>query len=557
MTAPFRSILDCVLSHDPNRSCVRTYSPNKQLAVRTFGEVAVAAQRAAAFYQAQGVQKGDIVILIGTHHVDLYGAWLGAVWLGAIPTLLAEPSVRIDKHIYWARMQKLVERIGAKLLAVDPAYEVNLALPTFSYEAIAQCTKAVPPRAEVTKDDLLLLQHSSGTTGLQKGVMLSHGAVMRHAAAYSKSLALHSDDVVASWLPLYHDMGLIACFVGPLIAGIPVVWLSPFEWVQKPGLLLEAVTTHRATLTWLPNFAFAFLSGRAKDPHRQLNLSSLRAVVNCSEPVSEAAMTAFADRYAAEGLRRDALHTCYAMAENVFAVSASTPEHPARTVSLDAQAWREQHRAVPATQGARLLQTSNGPCLPECEVRIAAADGATLPSGHAGRVLVRSSFLLSGYFHRPDLNDGLLNAEGFYDTGDLGWVDADGHVFITGRAKDLVIIGGRNIYPQDVEELANSIEGVKPGRTVCFGVPLRNMGTEGLVLLVESEAPAETWPTIVAALRSQVPTRLDLDLVDARVLAPATLRKSTSGKLARQDNRETYLRGQLGAVPPFIASTGA
>ncbi len=538
-----KTILDLVLGHPAHRTCVTVLAHGNSEQSRTFGDVAAAAGRAAGALAARGVRKGDLVVLVGTHHVDFYATWLGTIWLGAVPTVLAEPSVRIDKGLYWSRLREQLQRIDARLLAVDPRVElVGAELPHATYEELASAQLAPPPRAQAAESDLLLLQHSSGTTGLHKGVMLSHGAVMRHAEAYLPLLGLGPNDVVATWLPLYHDMGLIACFVSPLIAGVPVVWLSPFEWVAAPGLLHKAIARHRATLAWLPNFAFAFLSQRVRD---RADLSSLRAVINCSEPVTADAFDAFAARFREDGLKPEALHTCYAMAENVFAVSATTAADPPRRLKIDARVWRDEHRAVAADDGA--VHISNGPPVPGCEVRVAGPDGESLPAMHAGRLLIRSAFLLSGYFRRDDLNARLFDADGFYDTGDLGWLDEAGHVYVTGRAKDLVIVGGRNIYPQDVELIANETAGVHPGRAVCFGIWLPKLATEGLVVLAESDLPESEWPEVVRRLRAAVPARLDLDLVDARVVQPGSLRKSTSGKLARGGNREWYLEGRFGA----------
>jgi acyl-CoA synthetase (AMP-forming)/AMP-acid ligase II len=557
-------ILEAVLEHARTRGereAVRTVSRSGEESARTFAAIVQDAGRAAAAYRAAGIEKGEIVILIGTHHIDFYAAWLGAVWIGAVPSVLAEPSVRIDKEIYWTRLAELLERIGAKMLATDPRIEIDEArfgsTRRTTYSSLATHDGKAPDPVAPAPEDLLLLQHSSGTTGLQKGVMLSHRAVMRHAESYLSTLELRAEDKIATWLPLYHDMGLIACFVTPLVAGIPVVWLSPFEWVAAPTLLLRAITQHRATLAWLPNFAFTFLGKRAARANEVYDLASLRAVVNCSEPVTHEAMSCFHDRYRAEGFRADALHTCYAMAENVFAVSTSSPAIPSRRLVIDAAKWQEEHRAVDAADASAqtLVHVSNGVTVPSCEVRIADASGAILPPRQAGRVLIRSPFLFDGYFRRDDLNRGLLDARGFYDTGDVGYLDELGHVYVTGRMKDLVIVGGRNIYPQDIEQIASEVEGVHPGRAVCFGVKIKGVGTEGPVVLAESDLPESSWLEVSTRIRAAIPARLDLDLADVRVTGAGRLRKSTSGKLARSGNREWYLEGRFGDVPRHIDST--
>jgi fatty-acyl-CoA synthase len=562
-------LLQTVIGHTeahPDDLCVRLVSSRggeiHSSATRTWADVTSGAARSAAFLATRGVRRGDVVVLIGTHHPDFPANWLGCVWLGAVPTVLAEPSVRVDREVYWSRLRALLERVDARALVTDPSVTVDASWPAerprFTYEETASHEGAAVDPVRPQPSDLLLLQHSSGTTGLQKGVMLSHGAVMRHAAAYEKALGIRGDEVVASWLPLYHDMGLIACFITPLCAGLPVVWLSPFEWVVSPASLLHAVTRWRATHVWLPNFAFSFLAQRVREPRGTFDLSSLRATVNCSEPVTAEAMDAFADRFAADGFDRSALHACYAMAENIYAVTSSTDQVPARRRLVDRAAWHATHAARAAADGASaedtIVHVSNGVPVEGCSVRIGPIEGGpgSRPANEAGRVWIRSPFLFDGYYRRPDLQPDLFAPDGFYDTGDVGYVDEAGHLYVTGRLKEMVIVGGRNVYPHDVEGVVGDVPGVHPGRVVAFGVPHRGLGTEGLVVLLESDEPEAEWPQVVRRVRQVVPARLDLDLLDVRVVARGSLRKSTSGKLARGGNREWYLGGRFGAVPMIV-----
>ena len=566
--AESRDLIAAVLHHarvSPERICVETFSRRMPPERRSFAQVAEGAGKAAAFLASQGLRRGDVVVFLGTHHIDFYPAWLGCVWLGAVPTVLAEPTVRIDKQIYCERLRELMRRIDGWGMATDPRIKIDEQLATiarvYHYNDIANGAGPVPDPVRPRPEETLLLQHSSGTTGLQKGVMLSHDAVRRHAESYHCRLELSESDRIASWLPLYHDMGFIACFVDALWQGVPVVWLSPFEWVVNPALLLDAITQHRATLVWLPNFAFAFLAARVKPESGRYDLSSLRGLVNCSEPVTAEAMQAFCDRFVRDGFRPDALQTCYAMAETVFAVSTSDARCPPRLRRIDRKMWQTEHRAVPIGEGVAaldseldgLVHVSNGRCVPDCEVRIVDDKGQTLPRCWAGRVLVRSTFLFSGYFRRDDLNAHLFDTDGFFDTGDVGYLDEEDHVFITGRRNDIVIVGGKNIYPQDIEAAAGDIPGVHPGRVVCFGVEQCSLATEGLVLLLESDEPESDWVQLALRVRQAVPARLDVDLLDVRVVARSTLRKSTSGKLARDGNRQWYLEGRFGAIPAGIA----
>ncbi len=567
-----RSVVQAVLSHaerHPERVCSRLASIRggrlEAVGLRTWGEVATAAERAAGFLNARGIRSGDVVILMGTHHPDFHACWLGCVWLGAVPAVLAEPSVRVDREVYWSRLMALFQRIDPWAVLADPEIVVDTALSLgCAVHRYPEVVTLAGPRlrpSEPGPEDLLLLQHSSGTTGLHKGVMLSHGAVMRHAASYARALELDGSEVFASWLPLYHDMGLIACFVQPLISGIPLVWLSPFEWVANPALLLHAVSEWRATHAWLPNFAFSFLAQRVREPPGAFDLSCLRAVVNCSEPVTAEAMDGFARRFAADGLDPKALHACYAMAETVFAVSSTTRAASPRRRRVDRRAWNEAHVAQLAPETAphadTVVHVSSGLTVEGCEVRIGPFGGGagSLEPGAAGRVWVRGAFLFDGFFRRPDLNVALFDSQGFYDTGDLGYIDELAHLYVTGRLKDLVIVGGRNVYPHDIEAVVNDVPGVHSGRVVVFGVPHRGLATEGLVALVESDLAEAHWPNVVRDVRASAPRRLDLDLLDVRVVPKGALRKSTSGKLARAGNREWYLEGRFGAVPVVVDAT--
>ncbi len=561
MNEPVQDIVGLLASHARqfgDSLCVELFSRRVKSHSLTWAQVHGAAGRAAATLQARGLRRNDVLVLVGTHHIDFYAVWLGCVWLGAVPTVLAEPSVRIDKQVYWSRLGELLSRIQAWGLAVDPRFAIESSQfagqTLLRYDEIPQSTGNPPPPNRPASNDTFLLQHSSGTTGLHKGMMLSHGAIWRHFLAYRDSLRLSREDRIATWLPLYHDMGLIACFIVPLLAGVPVVWLSPFEWVANPALLLTAITERCATLAWLPNFAFEFLAQRVKLEPGRFDLSSLRAIINCSEPVSADSMDHFAARFGESGFSAAALETCYAMAENVFAVSASTPDDPPRRRRVARRGWHDEHRAELASTNEADVSThvSNGPCVPGCAVRIVDERGGPLPPCTAGHVLIKSPFLFSGYFRRDDLNDNLFDASGFYNTGDLGYVDEAGHVYITGRQKDLIIVGGKNIYPQDIEGIVAEVAGVYPGRVVCFGVYLGRLGTEGLVVLVESEEPEPTWVDIVNGIRAIAATRLDLDVFDCRVVQRGQLRKSTSGKLARDGNRQWYLEGRLGAISADI-----
>jgi fatty-acyl-CoA synthase len=397
-------------------------------------------------------------------------------------------------------------------------------------------------------DDTAFLQHSSGSTGLQKGVMLSHRAVLNQIASYSEAIELTPDDVIVSWLPLYHDMGLIAAFVLPIMQAIPLVLMSPFQWVREPQLLLHAITRFRGTLCWLPNFAYNFLATRIRDTALEgVDLSSIRAVVNCSEPIYAESHRVFAKRFAPYGFRESALTACYAMAENTFAVTQSTLGVVPRVDRVDRRQLMEARVAEPLPADSDVPGIENVSCgrpIPECALRIVDEGRHDVPERHVGEIALHSDSMLSGYYLRPELSEGAIEA-GWYFTGDMGYV-ADGELFITGRKKDLIIVGGKNVYPQDIENLLNDVAGIHPGRVVAFGVQNPALGTEDVAVLAEVDdenaLEGEGRGEIVRAIRTRVAQATEITAHYVYLVPPKWLIKTSSGKIARAANREKYLR---------------
>jgi fatty-acyl-CoA synthase len=561
-----RSVLECVLEHaknSPDSDAVRLVSNRKPRGKRTFAEIAAGAERAAGFLAEKGVGPGSPVALIGSHHLDFYAAWLGCVWLGAIPTVLAEPSVRIDKEIYWSRLNVLLERNEVKTILLEPGVDVGRGstkeVTQFTYEEVAGGGGPAPAKVDPEPDALIALQHSSGTTGLHKGVMLTHGMVMRHAEAWSDRVQMTPDDITVTWLPLYHDLGFICCYIMPLIVGSPLVWMSPFEWVTTPELLLESITLHKATIMWIPNFAFVFLAQGISNAPEEFDLSSMRLIFSGGEPTTEAALDTFYNRYKVAGCKREAIHVGYGMAEAVGMIAGTGGNAGSIKVArVSKRIWNEEHRAAPASEGEDAIsQVGTGMPLKGVVFRIVGPEGEILPAGHAGRILLKTPYLLSGYYRRDDLNKTLYDADGFIDTGDAGYLDAEGQIFVTGRIKDLLKIGGKNVYPQDIEDVVNKITGVHPGRVVCFGVPLGARGTEGLVIVAEADLDEAEWHALSTRIRTAVVKHADVDVVDSKVVGRNVLRKSTAGKLARGSNREWYLEGRFGPLPRTVAAPPA
>ncbi len=522
----------------------------------TYADLMRGAEAFAATLRREGIHAGEVVVLILQHGSDLVFSFFGSILYGAIPSIMPFLTEKLSPERYRADLQALIritqptaivtypEFAGEVRQAITPESSVRALITTDTFESLERLNDLTwLPGLRRGENDIVLLQHSSGTTGLQKGVALSHQAVLNQLGAYSEAIELNEQDVIVSWLPLYHDMGLIAGFIMPVVCGVPLVLMSPFDWVRAPHRLFQAVSRYRGTLSWLPNFAYNFCAQKVRDV--QLNgvdLSSWRAVINCSEPVRWESHRMFYERFKAYGLRYEALQTSYAMAENVFGVTQSRLGEPPRTDVIDREAFMSEHVARPASEGRpSLVMMSSGRPLRNTRVRIVDEKGRDLPERVIGEIAIQSDCMLTGYFNRPDLTQKALR-DGWYLTGDLGYL-ADGELYVSGRKKDIIIVGGKNVYPQDLEALAGEVPGVHPGRVVAFGIFDESLGTEEVAIVAEVDTPDPIEREQIAeAIRLHVTRNSAIAVRYVRVVDAKWLIKTSSGKIARAANREKFLR---------------
>jgi fatty-acyl-CoA synthase len=526
-----------------------------------------AAGYAHALHQA-GIQPGEVVILILQHGDALIYSFFGAILHGSIPSIMPFLTEKLSPEQYRRSLVALFEITAPAAVVTYPEFldEVRQAIqPGSPVRQIIVSTDVVPvTEIDISElqsgiqrmpEDIVLLQHSSGTTGLQKGVALSHQAVFNQLDSYSQALRLSKDDVVVSWLPLYHDMGLIAGFIMPILSHVPLVLLSPFDWVRAPHKMLQAISQYRGTLAWLPNFAYNFCAQKIRDRDLEgVDLSSWRAVINCSEPMYWKSHQMFLQRFQSYGFRPQALATCYAMAENVFAVTQGGINSPIVVDRVSQHALITERIARPAEEGDLAINMlSAGQSISNVQVQILDEQHRKLPERHLGEIALYSNCMLTGYYKRPDLTTKAFN-DGWYLTGDLGYV-ADGEVYVTGRKKDLIIVGGKNIYPQDLEGLASEVDGVHPGRVAAFGVPNEDTGTEDVVIVAEIDpdeaipdpnggaltSMEQTYQHIADEIRQRVTKGSDIVLRYVKLVERGWLLKTSSGKVARSANREKYL----------------
>jgi acyl-CoA synthetase (AMP-forming)/AMP-acid ligase II len=552
----FRNLVDALAAAPPDRPFITFWIDEDERQTLTFGQFRARAAMQTEFLRSHGVNRGDRVIVIMPQGLAAMTTFAGAMMIGAVPAFLAYPNFKIEPGKYRDGLAGVTANLTAKVVVIDQEFPEEL-LAHIAVDSQTTVLRAGEQGAEVApatllsiergSDDLAFIQHSAGTTGLQKGVALTHGAVLRQIEHLASALKIDgAKDCIYSWLPLYHDMGLIACFMLPMVCHVPVVMQSPMDWVVHPETTLELVTEFGCTLAWMPNFALQFIPRRArKERWANYDLSSLRALINCSEPVRYDSLRVFYEAFSGIGLRRDAIQSSYAMAENVFAItqSGTGPVEEPALIWADGEKFRNDHRirrASSADTGA-IPFTSSGRLLPGNELRIVSEQGAALADGDVGEILLRSDTLFSGYFNRPDLT-AIAIADGWYRTGDLGFF-LEGELFVVGRKKDLLIVGGENLYPQDIEEIAGHHPGIHDGRVVAMGVFNPEVGTEEIVVVAEVEKPEvlANPDAVQAEIRRLIVEGIGVSVREIFLKPPRWIVKSTAGKAARSATRQKLL----------------
>jgi fatty-acyl-CoA synthase len=524
-----------------------------------WGEVRERALAVGGSLRSLGIRHGDRVALIFPTGIEFFAACFGALVLGAVPVPLY-PPVRLGRMgEYLQRTARMLERSGTRLVLADPRVRrilgeaVAQARPALGCFTVADLPAAEPLRAPVATDpsDLALIQFSSGTTVDPKPVALSYRAIAAQVEIFNgcwpdTAEMRHS---CVSWLPLYHDMGLIGCVFPALARDATLTLLGPELFVTRPALWLRALSRYRATISPAPNFAYSLCTTRVTDAEMAgMDLSAWRTALNGAESVAPSVLRAFAERFARWGFRPEAMTPVYGLSEAALAVTFSDLAGPFRSRRFDREALSRERIAREAADGREIV--SVGRPLPGFRLRIVDEIGRALPEGRVGRVWIQGPSLMEGYLDDPDATARALH-DGWLDTGDLGFL-LEGELFLTGRAKDVVILRGRNYAPEEIERAVEGVAGVRTGCVVAASWLPEEAPGEVLALFVEAArgATADEREALPEACRAAVlgATRLSPDRVV--VLAPGTLPRTSSGKLRRGEALRLYLAGELTAPDP-------
>jgi 1-acyl-sn-glycerol-3-phosphate acyltransferase len=527
----------------------------------SFGMLAQRARRCAAGLRRRGLGAQETVALMFPTHEDLLVAFFATLYAGAVPVPLYPPQRARDLGDYWRRQAGIVRDAGARLMLIGSALATHrhgiAALGGASRLATLaelESDQSEPVTAPLDGGSLALLQYTSGSTGDPKGVMLTHANLLANLRAMGTAAGIRSGDAFASWLPLYHDMGLIGAWLGSLYFALPLLLMPPQSFLLRPERWLWSVHRHRATISAAPNFAYELCVHRIQDAAIEgLDLSRWRLAFCGAEPVFPETIERFCTCFSRFGFRREAMFPVYGRAEAALGVSFPPLERGPRIVAVERDALLSRGRAVlRAGSGSGVLRfVSCGRALPGHEVRVVDVSGRECPPAHEGRIQFEGPSATIGYFGNPRAS-AQLKCDGWVETGDLGLMLA-GEIFITGRSKDLIIRAGRHVHPQAVEQAIGAEPGVRRGRVVVFGSTDPIAGTEKLIVVAETrERSAEQLAELKRRVEAGVASLIGEPTDDVVLTGPGAILKTSSGKLRRSACRTAYKSGNLGSAEGLL-----
>ncbi|MBK6848519.1 MAG: fatty acyl-AMP ligase [Proteobacteria bacterium] len=520
------------------------------------------ARDVAGALRALGLAPGDRVALVYPTGPEFLRAFFGASLAGLVPAPLYPPFRLGLIEEYQQRTAVMLRACRARAVLADRRARrllgpcVELARPQLGCLTLEELPVGTYEDHRGSANDLALIQFSSGSVSAPKPVALTHAQLQANVGAILKVILESYPEGAdlthagVSWLPLYHDMGLVGCLLTAVARPAELTLIPPELFVARPALWLRVLSRERATVSPAPNFAYALCAERVRDDELVgVDLSSWRLALNGAEPVTPAVLERFVARFARYGLREEALTPVYGLAEAALAVTFFPPRERFVVTTFDREQLTREARAEVCAQGQALV--SLGRALPGIELRIAGRDGRELASGSVGRVLVRGPSVMSGYDGLPEATRAVL-CDGWLDTGDLGFLH-DGSLYLVGRAKELVIVRGRNYAPQDIEHAAEAAAGVRRGCVAAIGVVREGSDGEQLVVLAERRSgEAAASERIADEISRRVTVATGLVPAEVLVLDPGTLPRTSSGKLRRSEARQRYLEQRL--TPPQRAT---
>jgi 1-acyl-sn-glycerol-3-phosphate acyltransferase len=522
----------------------------------TYGELRERARQVAALLQSLALEPGDTVAIMLPTGIDYFFCFFGVLYAGCVPVPLYPPArpSQIEEHL--RRHRKILANAGARILITVPEVKTVALLLKSQVPLLEQVLtidelyrhERTPFALPIAASATAFLQYTSGSTGDPKGVILSHANLLANIRAMGRVCGVTSADVFVSWLPLYHDMGLIGAWLGSLYHGCRLVVMPPLAFIAHPERWLMAIDRYRGTLSASPNFGYELCCTRLDGTQlERLDLSSWRLAFNGAEPVIPATLRRFEERFARCGYRATATTPVYGLAESSVGLAFPPPSRGAVIDRIDRDIFLASRAAVTAgdPQVKVFEFVSSGRPLPGHQIRIVDDGERELPDRREGRLQFKGPSATSGYYRNPDKSRELFH-DGWLDSGDLAYIAA-GEVYITSRVKDIIIRGGRNVYPHELEDAVSAIPGIRKTCMAVFGSRDPRTGTERLIVLAESRKRQDRE---LDNLRRQV-NAVTVDLLglapdEVVIVPPGAVLKTSSGKIRRAANRELYESGRIG-----------
>ncbi len=547
-------VLEARAKEAPNK--VHIYLRRDDWSVRaiTFSELRSNSLAVARGLAAQGVDRGQTVALMLPTCEEFFFAFLGVLLAGGIPVPIY-PPVRADRIEEYAQRQTGIlanAEVGLLVTFREAKTLANLLRPGVpTLRNVTTVNNLIGARGELHRqhlhpNDMALIQYTSGSTGEPKGVVLTHGNLVSNVRAIGWGVEVRPDDVPICWLPLYHDMGLIGCWLFGLYFGLATAITSPLLFLRRPERWLRMIQEHRGTLSPAPNFAYELCVRKVETKDLDgLDLSSWRVALNGAEPVIPETLRRFTERFRPYGFRAEALMPVYGLAECTVALSFAPLGRAPKIDTIARDPFLREQRAVAVTAPGEppLRFVSVGRPLIGHEVKIVDAEGNPLPERREGRLFFRGPSGMVGYYRNLDATCA-ISCDGWYDSGDLAY-QAEGELYITGRSKDLIIKAGRNIYPHELEEIAGEVDGIRKGCVAAFGVTDPEHGTERIVVVAETRETSDSARTHLHARVLHELSHTGHPPDELVLVPPQTIPKTPSGKLRRDATRRLYLAGEL------------
>lgn len=563
-----KTLIDLLLLYvksSPEKPHIYFQNENGQEEVITYGQLLNSSLRVASRLRALGLQEGETVAIMQPTDPVFFYTFFGTLLAGGLPVPIYPPFRMHMLEVYAKTEARILKNAEVRILVtfeeaeklshVLQAFVPSLKVVTTARELLQSEEVIDPYKAKA--DSFALIQYTSGSTSDPKGVLLSHQNLLANIRAYGKALKITPKDVAVSWLPLYHDMGLIGAWFGSLYHGVPLILMTPFSFLNHPERWLWAIHYHRGTISGAPNFAYELCVRKVDHEKLEgLDLSSWRVAANGAEKVYPRTLEQFADKFARYGFNRNALTPMYGLAECAVALTIPPIEQPFRVDNVDREQFEEKRLAVSVESNNALGFVSSGPPLEGHEVRIVDDTDNILPERTVGNLQFRGPSCMQGYYHNPSATQAVYH-DNWIDSGDLAY-QADGEMFVTGRRKDLIIKAGRNIYPAEIEELVGNIDGVRQGCVAAFGVSDTERGTEQLIVIAETrEKNKEAREAIIQHINTAVASTMDILPDHVILVAPHIVPKTSSGKLQRAQCKTMYLQERLEKfrVPPWLQVT--